>query len=199
MAHKLQITWDDINPISESTRIYKSISAFTKDTLPAVLAEITELGVSVYEDNLVNVGEKWYYMLSTKLGVAEAFTDCFEVLIVDDVKNTLNIQYVFPTQAINIGWNADTGEFRVHRGSISSTPDTNSAKFYADPYRKSADGDFYYELICKQVLNASGESQQVYPEDNCFGLMQKGASVSINSTGSSGGTYFSNEGYGRYI
>ncbi len=199
MSQKLEIQWDNSNPVFESVRIYKSATAFTANNLPALLTEITDIGVSIYDDLDVELNETWFYMLSTKLGIVEVFTECFEVLIVDDVKNTLNIQYVFLNQAINTSWNSDTGEFRVHKGSISPTADTNSAKFYADPYRKSADGNFYYELICKQVLNISGESQQTYLEDNCFGLMQKGASVNINSTGSNSGVYFSNEGYGRYI
>lgn len=200
MSQKLEIQWDNSNPVFESVRIYKSAIAFTANNLPALLTEITDIGVSSYDDLDVELNETWFYMLSTKLGVAEAFTECFEVLIVDDVKNTLNIQYVFFIPSlVDTGWNALTGEFRMHKGSLSPGPDINSEKFYADPYRKASDGNFYYEIICTKVLNNAGVLQPLYIEDNYFGLMQKGASVNINSTESNSGVYFSNEGYGRYI
>lgn len=198
MAHKLQITWDDTNPISESTRIYKSNTIFTKDTLPEVLVEITDLVVSAYEDNSVNVGEKWYYMLSTKLGVAEAFTECFEVLIVDDVANTLAIQPAFFVPSLWVsGWNAETGDFKVWKSGITDTvsASTNSMKLYCAPFRKSVDGPFYYEIICTKVVNNSGANLSVYRPDDMFGLAQNGAFMNINSSGAG----WDNNGYGKFI
>lgn len=198
MSQKLEIQWDNSNPVFESVRIYKSATAFTANNLPALLTEITDIGVSSYDDLDVELNETWFYMLSTKLAVAEAFTECFEVLIVDDVKNTLAIQPAFFVPSLWVsGWNPDSGDFKVWKSGITDTVSSsaNSMKIYAAPYRKVSDGSFYYELVCTKVVNNAGSTITTYPVDNMFGLMQNGATVNINSNGSN----FNNEGYGRYI
>lgn len=198
MSQKLEIQWDNSNPVFESVRIYKSSTAFTENNLPTLLTEITDIGVSNYDDLDVELNETWFYMLSTKLGVAEAFTECFEVLIVDDVKNTLAIQPAFLTPSLWVsGWNTETGDFKVWKSGITATLDSsiNSMKIYAAPYRKASDGPFYYELTCTKVVNPSGVELTTYPSDNMFGLMQNGSSVNVNSSGFN----YENSGYGRFL
>ena len=198
MSQKLEIQWDNSNPVFESVRIYKSATAFTANNLPALLTEITDIGVSIYDDLDVELNETWFYMLSTKLGVAEAFTECFEVLIVDDVKNTLAIQPGFFVSSLwSSEWNADTGDFKVWKSGItdSTSTSTNSMKIYAAPYRKVSDGSFYYELICTRVVNSAGGDLTAYRSDDMFGLVQNGAVMNTNSTG----TNWDNRGYGKFI
>ena len=198
MSQKLEIQWDNSNPVFESVRIYKSATAFTANNLPALLTEITDIGVSIYDDLDVELNETWFYMLSTKLGVAEAFTECFEVLIVDDVKNTLAIQPVFFVPSLwTSEWNADTGDFKVWKSGItdSTSTSTNSMKVYCAPFRKVVDGSFYYELICTRVVNSAGGDLTAYRSDDMFGLVQNGAVMNTNSTG----TNWDNRGYGKFI
>lgn len=76
---KVKITWGNDNAISESIRIYKKATSFDRNSLPTVLAEITDLNILEYEDMNVNDGETWFYMLSTKLGEQEAFSECYQV------------------------------------------------------------------------------------------------------------------------
>lgn len=78
---KVKITWNNENVIAESIRIYKKNVTFSKTSLPAVLAEITDLSVLVYEDLAVNENETWYYMLSARLGEQEVFSPCFDVKV----------------------------------------------------------------------------------------------------------------------
>lgn len=78
---KVKITWNNENVVTESIRIYKKNVTFSKTSLPAVLAEITDLSVLAYEDLAVNENETWYYMLSAKLGEQEVFSPCFEAKV----------------------------------------------------------------------------------------------------------------------
>lgn len=78
---KVKIIWNNENVVTESIRIYKKNVTFSKTSLPAVLAEITDLSVLAYEDLAVNENETWYYMLSAKLGEQEVFSQCFEVKV----------------------------------------------------------------------------------------------------------------------
>lgn len=75
---KIRTSWTDGNVIIEGVRIYKSTSFFDLNSLPAVLAEITD-GSEFYEDINVIGGQTYFYMLSCFLGEQEVFTECFEV------------------------------------------------------------------------------------------------------------------------
>lgn len=79
MSLKVKITWDNVNVVSESVRIYRADSIFASVTLPPLLAEIFG-DVDVYEDLAVHEGLTYYYMLSAKLGDQEVFTECFSVV-----------------------------------------------------------------------------------------------------------------------
>lgn len=195
---KLKIKWGNLNPIFDSVCIYKSSILFDTSSLPAVYAEISNHAVTEYEDLNVIDGEKWFYMLSTRLDDREEFTECFEITIDRDVERTLAIQPTFLTPSLWVsGWNTETGDFKVWKSGITATLDSsiNSMKIYAAPYRKASDGPFYYELTCTKVVNPSGVELTTYPSDNMFGLMQNGSSVNVNSSG------FNNEnsGYGRFL
>lgn len=76
---KVKITWENTNVISESVRIYRSDTVFDEDSLPPILEEILDPNVFEYEDLDVEEGQTWFYMLSTKLGTLEAFSDCYQV------------------------------------------------------------------------------------------------------------------------
>ena len=79
MPVKIKINWDNENIVSESVRIYRADTTFTSSALPPLLAEI--LGdVYEYEDQTTAVNETYFYMLSTKLGEQEVFSDCYSVL-----------------------------------------------------------------------------------------------------------------------
>lgn len=79
MPVKIKINWDNENIVSESVRIYRADTTFTSATLPPLLVEI--LGdVYEYEDLTTAVNETYFYMLSTKLGEQEVFSDCYSVL-----------------------------------------------------------------------------------------------------------------------
>ena len=79
MSVKIKINWDNENVVSESVRIYRADSAFTKDNLPPILTEIFG-GVYEYEDLTTIEGRTYFYMLSAKLGEQEVFTECFDVV-----------------------------------------------------------------------------------------------------------------------
>lgn len=79
MPVKIKINWDNENAVSESVRIYRSDSVFTPASLPSLLTEIFG-DVYEYEDLTVNEGQSYFYMLSSKLGDIEKFTECFEVV-----------------------------------------------------------------------------------------------------------------------
>lgn len=80
MSVKIKINWDNENVVSESVRIYRADSAFTSNNLPQLLTEIIG-DVYEYEDFAVTEGSTYFYMLSTKLGEQEVFTECFEVKV----------------------------------------------------------------------------------------------------------------------
>lgn len=80
---KLRTSWTDNNVVIEGVRIYKSNQAFTVETRPQPLVEITN-GFLFYEDFDVEPGQTWYYMLSCFLAEQEVFTECFEVEIIKD-------------------------------------------------------------------------------------------------------------------
>ncbi|WP_180110786.1 hypothetical protein [Acinetobacter sp. YH12098] len=79
MSIKIKINWDNENVVSESVRIYRADSAFTKENLPPILAEIIS-DVYEYEDLTIIKGQTYFYMLSAKLGDQEVFTECFSVI-----------------------------------------------------------------------------------------------------------------------
>lgn len=201
MTHKLEIKWENSNPVFESVRIYKSNVAFTENNLPPILVEITDINVSTYDDLNVELGDKFFYMLSIKLGVSEAYSECFSIDIVENIANTLAITFVSSVPSIPSEW--DTfGSFRMHKGGFpdsSINASVNSLKYYALPYRRSADGSYYYEIICTKAYNSQGVAQANLLQDNLIGLMQSGASMTVNSAGNSGSTNFDNAGYGRYL
>lgn len=78
MSVKIKISWDNENVVSESVRIYRADSTFTSNNLPPLLAEIVG-DIYEYEDLDIIQDQKYFYMLSTKLGEEEVFTECFEV------------------------------------------------------------------------------------------------------------------------
>lgn len=78
MSVKIKIKWDDLNAISEGARIYKSASAFTSGSLPAVYATVA-YGVEEFEDLDIVENQTYFYMLSCVLGEQEVFTGCFEI------------------------------------------------------------------------------------------------------------------------
>lgn len=88
MSVKIKINWDNENVVSESVRIYRADSVFTPASLPLLLAEIMG-DMHEYEDLSVVSGQQYYYMLSTKLGEREVFTECFQVSTLTDL--TLSI------------------------------------------------------------------------------------------------------------
>lgn len=79
MSVKIKINWNNENAVSESVRIYRSDSVFSSVNLPAVLEEITS-DVHEYEDLDVIEDQTYFYMLSTKLGELEVFTECYDVV-----------------------------------------------------------------------------------------------------------------------
>lgn len=83
MSVKIKINWDNENVVSESVRIYRADSAFTSTALPPFLTEIFD-AVYEYEDFAVTKGSRYFYMLSTKLGEQEVFSECYEVKVVGD-------------------------------------------------------------------------------------------------------------------
>lgn len=196
MSVKIKINWDNQNVVSESVRIYRADSAFTKENLPPILTEFF-WDVYEYEDQGVIEGQTYFYMLSAKLGEQEAFTECFEIVAVPDLSKTLAITPAFfSPSSLNMGWNSETGDFKAWKSGFTHMIDYagNSMKIYASPYRKSSAGSFYYEVICTKVINLTGSELTVYPSDNMFGLMQNGATVNLQSTSAG-----SSNGYGRYI
>ncbi|RSC23565.1 hypothetical protein [Acinetobacter sp. FDAARGOS_515] len=80
MSVKIKINWDNENVVSESVRIYRADFVFTSNALPQLLTEIIG-DVYEYEDFAVTEGSTYFYMLSTKLGEQEVFTECFEVKV----------------------------------------------------------------------------------------------------------------------
>lgn len=77
MSVKIKINWDNENVVSESVQIYRADSVFTSTSLPPLLAEIFG-DIYEYEDLTTVEGRTYFYMLSTKLGEQEVFTECFE-------------------------------------------------------------------------------------------------------------------------
>lgn len=90
MSVKIKINWNNENVVSESVRIYRADSVFTSVNLPPLLAEIFN-DVYEYEDLAVLEGLTYYYMLSTKLGDQEVFTECFEVKV---MKSPVDLVFV---------------------------------------------------------------------------------------------------------
>lgn len=78
MSVKIKIKWDDSNAISEGVHIYKSASAFTSSSLPA-LYETIAYGIDEFEDLDVIENQTYFYMLSCFLDEQEAFTECYEI------------------------------------------------------------------------------------------------------------------------
>lgn len=88
MPVKIKINWDNENVVSESVRIYRADSVFTRESLPPLLTEIFG-DVYEYEDLGIIKGQTYFYMLSAKLGEQEVFTDCFSASTLTDL--TLSI------------------------------------------------------------------------------------------------------------
>ena len=103
--------------------------------------------------------------------MTRAFTECFEVVAFKDVSHTLAIIPIFFTNSVNLNFNADTGDFKAWKSGLSSTITStiNSLKLYAEPYRNSESGSFYYELICTKVINNSSAELSNYRSDEMFG------------------------------
>lgn len=196
---KIRISWDNPNLRATFVKIFRKQTVFNEDTLPEVYATVP-YGTNFYDDFNIEYNQDYYYMLACVHDEQKIFTECYYIKPVRDVSKTLTVQFVFFVPSVmNTEWNANTGEFRLHKGSISYQTAGTSLKVYANPFRKSSDGAFYFELICTAVIGSSGTSWARLLEDNLIGLMQEGASVNVNSESSSGGVYFYNQGYGRYI
>lgn len=201
MSVKIKINWDNENVVSESVRIYRADSAFTKENLPPVLTEIIG-DVYEYEDLTTADGQTYFYMLSAKLGEQEVFTECFEVKAVIDITNAQAFSFNSPfPQYWSTYFNLETGDFNLSRHPINDPvgSTSNDLKVLASTkFIDLSDGTkYYYELIvASEVTSLSTPATEI---NNMLriGIAIEGLHTGLNSSSSSGGVYFSAEGYGK--
>ena len=142
---KIRISWDNPNLRATFVKIFRKQTVFNEDTLPEVYATVP-YGTNFYDDFNIEYNQDYYYMLACVHDEQKIFTECYYIKPVRDVSKTLTVQFVFFVPSVmNTEWNANTGEFRLHKGSISYQAAGTSLKVYANPFRKSSDGAFYFE------------------------------------------------------
>ena len=85
----IKIRWIDNSSIEKGHRIYKNSTYFTKDNLPAPLADIGP-NIEEYEDTAGNAGENWYIVSSYITGYevfSEPFIPGLTTVFVNDIFN----------------------------------------------------------------------------------------------------------------
>lgn len=159
---KIKITWDNVNVINTTVRVYKKSTAFTHTSLPGVLVELPS-NIHEYDDADVIEGDTWFYMVSCYDGSSERFSACYEQKIIDvystkylKITGFSATQYAVTSnstinyQAMSFNFNGSkmytqdvaTSSIRIYNLSTAFTP--TSATFV----KSVAIGSFAYPIHC---------------------------------------------------
>lgn len=147
------IRWKDNSIIELGHRIYKNSTYFTKDNLPAPLADIGP-NVEEYEDTDGNPGENWY-IVSAYIAEFEAFSEPF-------------------LAGLSSAFNHDI----FNDGSVIATyPFNGNVNDLGDTYNGTRTGSGgYVDGVLEQAIELKGNDRAVFPDD----LLPSNSSYSVS-------------------